>query len=36
MNSRRRDVCNFHVHRASIPKHLRKQKHFEIKMILPK
>ena len=29
MNSRRCDVCNIDVHRASYAKHLRSKKHFE-------
>ena len=29
MNSRKRDICNVDVHRASYAKHLRSKKHLE-------
>ena len=39
MNSRKCDVCNIDVHRASYIKHLRSKKHSEIieqnEMIIP-
>ena len=39
MNSRKGDVCNIDVHRASYVKHLRSEKHLENKkvneMIIP-
>ena len=39
MNSRRCDICNVDVHRASYNKHLRSKKHLEIEkqneMIIP-
>ena len=39
MNSRKCEVCNIDVHRASYVKHLRSKKHLEIEkqneMILP-
>ena len=28
-NSRRREVCNIYIHRASYAKHLRSKKHLE-------
>ena len=31
MNSRKCDICNIDVHRASYVKHLRSKKHLEIK-----
>ena len=31
MNSRKCDICNVHVHRASYVKHLRSKKHFSKK-----
>ena len=34
-NSRRCDICNIDVHRASYVKHLRCKKHLENEMITP-
>ena len=33
MNSRKSDVCNIDVHRASYVKHLRSKKHLEIEKL---
>ena len=35
MNSRRCEICNVDVHRASYAKHLRSKKHLDIEMIIP-
>ena len=34
-NSRRRDVCSIDVHRASLEKHLKTEKHLEIRRVVP-
>ena len=34
-NSRRREVCNIDVHRASPVKHLKTEKHLEIRRNIP-
>ena len=35
MNSRKCEICNVDVHRASYMKHLRSKKHLENEMIIP-
>ena len=35
MNSRKREICNVHVHRASLAKHFRSKKHLENEIIIP-
>ena len=36
MNSRKYEICNVDVHRASYMKHLGSKKHLENEMIIPK
>ena len=35
MNSRKREICNVNVHRASLAKHFRSKKHLENEIIIP-
>ena len=36
MSSRKCEICNVDVHRASYAKHLRSKKHLKNEMIIPK